>query len=142
MAGALNHAIGSSRARAIDSRRIEVVPEPNEDVASLIDRIEEVEVEVFPRAGVVVIERTGTVVIGGTVRLLPISILQGGLSVNVQSEIQVSQPAALSAGSTQTVEQTRVDSQDKPVNRISLKQGQRWRTWCRSCSRSELEPGK
>jgi flagellar P-ring protein precursor FlgI len=99
------------------------VPEPNEDVASLIDRIEEVEVEVYPRARVVVNERTGTVVIGGTVRLLPISILQGGLSVNVQSEIQVSQPAALSAGSTQTVEQTRVDVQDKPVNRISLKQG-------------------
>jgi flagellar P-ring protein FlgI len=123
MAGALNQAIGSSRARAIDSRRIEVVPEPNEDVASLIDRIEEVEVEVFPRARVVVNERTGTVVIGGTVRLLPISILQGGLSVNVQSEIQVSQPAPFSGGSTQTVEQTRVDAQDKPVNRISLKQG-------------------
>jgi len=123
MAAAVNRAIGTNRSRAIDSRRIEIVPEPNEDVASLIDRIEEVEVEVYPRARVVVNERTGTVVIGGTVRLLPISILQGGLSVNVQSEIQVSQPAALSAGSTQTVEQTRVDVQDKPVNRISLKQG-------------------
>jgi flagellar P-ring protein FlgI len=123
MAGAVNQVIGSNRAHAIDSRRVEVVPEPNEDVASLIDRIEEVEVEVFPRARVVVNERTGTVVIGGTVHLLPISILQGGLSVNVQSEIQVSQPAALSGGSTQTVEQTRVDAQDRPVNRISLKQG-------------------
>jgi flagellar P-ring protein FlgI len=123
MAGAVNQVIGSNRAHAIDSRRVEVVPEPNEDVASLIDRIEEVEVEVFPRARVVVNERTGTVVIGGTVHLLPISILQGGLSVNVQSEIKVSQPAALSGGSTQTVEQTRVDAQDRPVNRISLKQG-------------------
>jgi flagellar P-ring protein precursor FlgI len=123
MASAVNQAIGNNRARAIDSRRVEVVPQTDEDVASLIDRVEEVEVEVFPRARVVVNERTGTVVIGGTVRLLPISILQGGLSVNVQSEIQVSQPAAFSGGSTQAVEQTRVEAQDKPVNRITLKQG-------------------
>lgn len=123
MAGAVNEAMGRTRARAVDSRRVEVVPEENEDVASLIDRVEEVEVEVFPRARVVVNERTGTVVIGGTVRLLPISILQGGLSVNVQSEIQVSQPGPFSSGTTRTVEQSRVDAQDKPVNRISLKQG-------------------
>ena len=123
MAGAVNEATGKTRAHAIDSRRVEVVPEENEDVASLIDKIGEVEVEVFPRARVVVNERTGTVVIGGTVRLLPISILQGGLSVNVQSEIQVSQPGPFSGGTTQTVEQSRVDAQDKPMNRISLKQG-------------------
>ena len=98
MAGAVNEAMGRTRARAVDSRRVEVVPEENEDVASLIDRVEEVEVEVFPRARVVVNERTGTVVIGGTVRLLPISILQGGLSVNVQSatlarvELMLSRP--------------------------------------------------
>jgi flagellar P-ring protein FlgI len=123
MAGAVNLAIGSNRAHAVDSRRIEIIPEANEDVSSLIDRIEGVEVEVFPRARVVVNERTGTVVIGGTVHLLPVSILHGGLTVNVQSVVQVSQPAPLSPGSTQVVEQTRVDAQDKPVNRISLKPG-------------------
>ncbi len=48
--------------------------------------------EVYPRARVVVNERTGTVVIGGTVRLQPVSILHGGLSVNVISEPLVSQP--------------------------------------------------
>ena len=36
-------------------------------------QLEAVEVEVFPRAKVVVNERTGTVVIGGTVRLQPVS---------------------------------------------------------------------
>jgi len=123
MARSMNEAIGKDRAHAVDSRRIEITPAVNEDVPSLIDRIEGVEVEVYPRARVIVNERTGTVVIGGTVRLLPISILQGGLSVNVQSEIQVSQPAQLSSGSTQTVEQTRIEAQDKPVNRISLKPG-------------------
>ena len=95
----------------------------DEDIPSLIDRIEAVEVEVYPRARVVVNERTGTVVIGGMVRLLPVSILHGGLSVNVQSEVQVSQPAPFSTGTTEVVRQTSVQTQDKPVNRIELRQG-------------------
>jgi len=123
MADAVNQVIGHGRAHAVDSRRIEVAPERDEDIPSLIDKVEAVEVEVFPRARVVVNERTGTVVIGGMVRLLPVSILHGGLAVNVQSEVQVSQPGAFSAGTTEVVQQTNLQVQDKPVNRILLKAG-------------------
>jgi flagellar P-ring protein FlgI len=52
-----------------------------------------------------------------------VSILHGGLSVNVQSEVRVSQPEPLSNGTSQVVEQTSVQAQDKPVNRIELKRG-------------------
>ncbi len=122
-AAAIDRTLGGSRARAVDSRRIEVASKPDEDVAALLDKVEGVEVEVYPRARVVVNERTGPVVIGGTVRLQPVSILHGGLSVNVIAEVQVSQPGPFSAGSTQVVQQTSVQAQDKPVNRIDLKQG-------------------
>jgi flagellar P-ring protein FlgI len=88
-----------------------------------MDQIEGIEVAVFPRARVVVNERTGTVVIGGMVRLLPVSILHGGLSVNVVTQVEVSQPAPLSAGTTQVVQQTNVQAQDRPVNRIDLREG-------------------
>jgi flagellar P-ring protein precursor FlgI len=123
MAGAIDEALGSARAHAVDSRRVEVATKEGEDLAALLDRVEAVEVEVYPRARVVVNERTGTVVIGGTVRLQPVSILHGGLSVNVMSEPKVSQPNALSSGTTQVVQQTTVQAQDKPVNRIDLKPG-------------------
>jgi flagellar P-ring protein precursor FlgI len=123
MAAAIDRALGSSRAHAVDSRRVEIVVLKDEDVADLLDRVEAVEVEVFPRARVVVNERTGTVVIGGTVRLQPVSILHGGLSVNVVSETRVSQPNPGAAGTTEVVQQTTVQAQDKPVNRIELKQG-------------------
>ena len=123
MAEAIDHALGSTRAHAVDSRRVEIAAAPGEDMAALLDRVEAVEVEVYPRARVVVNERTGTVVIGGTVRLQPVSILHGGLSVNVISETKVSQPNAFSAGTTEVVEQTTVQAQDKPVNRIDLKEG-------------------
>jgi flagellar P-ring protein precursor FlgI len=102
---------------------VEVTAAPDEDMASLLDRVEAVEVDVFPRARVVVNERTGTVVIGGTVRLQPVSILHGGLSVNVISETEVSQPGPLSQGTTQVIQQTSVQATDKPLNRIDLKAG-------------------
>jgi flagellar P-ring protein FlgI len=123
MAAAIDHELGGARAHAVDSRRVEISSTPGEDMAALLDRVEGVEVEVYPRARVVVDERTGTVVIGGKVRLQPVSILHGGLSVNVITETKVSQPNALSSGTTQVVQQTSVQAQDKPVNRIDLKEG-------------------
>jgi flagellar P-ring protein FlgI len=124
MADSINQVLGSERAHALDSRRVEIVPKPDEDLAELLDKIEGAEIEVFPRARVVVNERTGTVVIGGTVRLQPVSILHGGLTVNVISQVQVSQPNALSSGgTTQVVQQTQVEAEEKPVNRIDLKEG-------------------
>ncbi len=123
MAAAIDAALGSQRAHAVDSRRVEIQPAPDEDMAELLDRVEAVEVEVYPRARVVVNERTGTVVIGGTVRLQPVSILHGGLSVNVITEPLVSQPNPGSSGTTQVVNQTTIQAQDKPVNRIDLKEG-------------------
>jgi flagellar P-ring protein FlgI len=124
MALAINHSLGRPAAHVLDSRRIDLLVGVDEEVPALLAQVESIEVPVFPRAKVVVNERTGTVVIGGTVVLQPVSILHGGLAVNVVSEFQVSQPSAFSSGgTTQVVQQTRVDAQDKPVNRIELKQG-------------------
>src|SRR6202789_124039 len=123
MASAINQTLGRSAARVLDSRRVSLSVASGEDVPALLAQVESIEVPVFPRAKVVVNERTGTVVIGGTVVLQPVSILHGGLVVNVVSEFQVSQPNGRSGGTTQVVQQTRVDALDKPVNRIELKQG-------------------
>jgi flagellar P-ring protein precursor FlgI len=123
MAAAIDRSMGSERAHAVDSRRVQIAPMPGEDMAALLDKVEAAEVEIYPRARVVVNERTGTVVIGGTVHLQPVSILHGGLSVNVVSQTQVSQPAPFSSGTTEVIQQTSVQAQDKPVNRIELKEG-------------------
>ncbi len=123
MAASINRIVGSERAHALDSRRVVIATEANEDVAALLDRVESAEVEIDPRARVVVNERTGTVVIGGRVRLLPVSILHGGLAVNVVATMEVSQPGPFSAGTTQVVQQTNVQAQDRPVNHIDLKEG-------------------
>ncbi len=124
MALAINRTLRRAAAHVLDSRRVELSVANGEEIPALLAQVESIEVPVFPRAKVVVNERTGTVVIGGTVILQPVSILHGGLAVNVVSEFQVSQPNAFSSiGTTQVVQQTRIEAQDKPVNRIELKQG-------------------
>jgi flagellar P-ring protein precursor FlgI len=123
VASAINRELGRNTAHAIDSRRINLSVAAGEDVPAFLARVESVEVSVYPRAKVIVNERTGTVVIGGTVVLQPVSILHGGLAINVVSQFEVSQPNEFGAGTTKVVRQTRVEAQDKPVNRIDLKQG-------------------
>jgi flagellar P-ring protein FlgI len=123
MANAINSELKRPLAHAADSRRVDLHPQPGEDLPALLARVEAVEIDTFPRAKVVVNERTGTVVIGGNVRLLPVSILHGGLVVNVVSDVAVSQPGPFSNGTTQTLQETRVNAQDKPVNQIVLKPG-------------------
>jgi flagellar P-ring protein precursor FlgI len=124
MEKAINQELGRTAAHVVDSRQIDLSVANGEDIPALLAQVESVEVPIFPRAKVVVNERTGTVVIGGTVVLQPVSILHGGLAVNVVSEFQISQPNPFSSsGTTQVVQQTRIDAQDKPVNRIELKQG-------------------
>jgi len=123
MADAVNREVRGLTARAVDSRRIALHIAAIEDVPAVLAKVEAVEVPFYPRARVVVNERTGTVVIGGTVTLQPVSILHGGLSVNVVTDYTVSQPGPFSQGTTTMVPQTRLDVKDKPVNRIELKQG-------------------
>jgi flagellar P-ring protein precursor FlgI len=123
MEKAINFELGRPAAHVVDSRQINLLVASGEDIPALLAQVESIEVPIYPRAKVIVNERTGTVVIGGTVVLQPVSILHGGLVVNVVSEFQVSQPNARSGGTTQVVEQTRVNAFDKPVNRIELKQG-------------------
>ena len=121
---AINRELGRQAAHALDSRQIDLSVMHGEDVPEFLAQVESVQVPVFPRAKVVVNERTGTVVIGGTVVLQPVSILHGGLAINVVSQFEVSQPNAFSSGGTsQVVQQTSITARDKPVNRIELKQG-------------------
>ena len=123
MAQAINGNLGRAAAHVLDSRRIDLSVANGEEIPELLARVESIEVPVFPRAKVIVNERTGTVVIGGTVVLQPVSILHGGLAVNVVTDFLVSQPNVRSSGTTQVTQQTRVSALDKPVNRIELKQG-------------------
>tara|TARA_A200000159_G_scaffold158978_1_gene176975 strand:+ start:30026 stop:31159 length:1134 start_codon:yes stop_codon:yes gene_type:complete len=60
-------------------------------------------------ARVVVNSRTGTIVIGRDVRLLPAAITHGGLTVTISENQQVTQPNALADGETAVTTQSIID---------------------------------
>jgi flagellar P-ring protein precursor FlgI len=80
-----------------------------ERVTLIMAELEKLEVDPDRRARVVVNERTGTVVLGSGVRLLPVAIAHGGLTVQVKETLLPSQPGPFSRGTTRVVPDTRLD---------------------------------
>lgn len=90
-------------ARAIDGSSIQVkIPEQfQNDRIGFISILENLEVRTTTeKAKVVVNERTGTVVIGAEVKLLPSAVAHGNITVTVSTTNEVSQPNAFAQGST------------------------------------------
>ena len=123
MSDAVSREVPGVASQVRDSGHVEVRIPMGQDVPAMLAKIEAIEVPFFPRARVIVNERTGTVVIGGTVTLQPVSILHGGLSVNVVTNYKVSQPNGLSSGTTTTVAESKIDANEQAVNRIELREG-------------------
>jgi flagellar P-ring protein precursor FlgI len=71
-------------------------------------------------AKVVVNERTGTVVIGSSVRLLPAAVAHGGITVTIQSTTEAVQPNALAGGNTTLVTNDKVDITKEKGSLIEL----------------------
>lgn len=78
----------------------------------LVARIEDLPVEVDQPARVVINEASGTVVMGAEVRISPVAIAQGGLTISVTETPVASQPGPLSGGTTQVLPRTRIDVDD------------------------------
>ncbi len=85
--------------------------------------LEDLSVEADLPARVVINERTGTIVLGKDVRIAPVAILHGKLSVEIQTSLAVSQPEAFSQGTTQVVPQSTVGAKEEKARNVVLKQG-------------------
>ena len=92
-------------------------------MTEFIAALEDLTVEVDSFARIVVNERTGTIVMGKDVRIAPVAILHGTLSVEIQTTFNVSQPLPNSRGTTEIVPQTTLTAKDEAAKNIVLKQG-------------------
>jgi flagellar P-ring protein precursor FlgI len=88
-----------------------------------VSELENLTVEPDRTARIVINERTGTVVLGKDVRIAPVAILHGALSVEIQTVFDVSQPAPLSEGATTVTPQVAVGAREEKAKNIILKQG-------------------
>jgi len=125
VADEINRELGRAAAEVRDGRRVEINVRLSglPSTASLIARIENLAIPTRSFARVVVNERTGTVVLGGDVKLGAVSVLHGTLSVEIGTDFSVSQPPALSHGTTTPIAQPTVRAQDSTARRMELGEG-------------------
>ncbi len=125
VADVINKEFGKTVATALDSRRIDVdvaasgVP----SVPGLIARVQNLSIRFRPPAKVIVNERTGTIVMGGDVRLSPVSVIHGSLTIDVQTTHVIVQPAPMTNGKPETVTETKTTVTDAPAQSIQLEEG-------------------
>ncbi|KKK68391.1 hypothetical protein LCGC14_2944540, partial [marine sediment metagenome] len=100
---AINRALGSGQATALDSGTVELYLGAKADLPELMARVETLTVQPDSVAKVVIDARSGTIVIGANVRIDMVAVSQGGLTVKVREDIEVSQPEPISIGGTTVV---------------------------------------
>lgn len=105
LAQEINSKFGAGTASALDSASVKVLGPSNPDRSvtfiSLLESLEITPAEAG--AKVVVNSRTGTIVIGGNVRVMPAAVTHGSLTVSISENLNVSQPQPFSRGGTTVV---------------------------------------
>ncbi len=103
VANAINAKFGNSVAIAKDGAEIQVKVPSNKqnNIVSFLADLESITVQKDEVAKVVLDERTGTVVAGNNVKILPASITHGNLNITIRSYPIISQPNSFSNGTTQ-----------------------------------------
>lgn len=111
---AINSAYGNI-AHAANPGRIDIrIPNYyRSNVVEFVSTIEELPVTPDSVAKIVFNERTGTIVMGGNVTVDECAITQGGLTISVSRDFDISQPAPFSYGTTMITR-----SEDLEVNEI------------------------
>lgn len=105
---AINGAFGSGHARAVDGVTIDIAP-PAGDRIAFLAQLESLDISPGAAAAKVIINsRTGTVVMGGAVTVMPAAVSHGSLTVSITETAQVSQPNALSNGETTVTPQSTI----------------------------------
>lgn len=98
-------------AEVLDPATVEVTPGAR-PLVGLLAEAENLNVEVDQPARIVINEASGTVVMSNDVRVSPVAIAQGGLTISVSETPVASQPAPFAAGTTQVLPRTSISVDD------------------------------
>lgn len=113
----INDLLGPGSAEALDAASVRILaPRDPSQRVSFLSILENLEVS--PAEGtakVVINSRTGTIVVGQNVKVLPAAVTHGNLTVTIAENPEVSQPAPLSGGETVVVPQSEVNVNQEPA---------------------------
>jgi flagellar P-ring protein precursor FlgI len=125
VAQAINKAKGAGTAQALDGRvvKVKAPTEPDQRVGFMAD-IENLEIGLqTPAAKVVLNARTGSIVMNQAVTLNACAVAHGSLSVTINANPQVSQPAPNSGGETVVTQKTDIAIAQQPGALVQMAAG-------------------
>ncbi len=117
----INERFGSQIARALDSATVKVKIPQNMSPVDFLAIVENLEVKTSQVAKVVIDGRSGTIVLGGNVKISPVAVAVGSLVVKVKERHEVVQPPPLSAGETKVVPRTEIEVIEEKKRLIPLR---------------------
>lgn len=123
VADSINELVGPDIALPMDSTSISVQAPQNPahrvDYLSLLENVEVVPAESSAR--IIINSRTGTIVVGEHVRVSPVAVTHGSLTVTVREDVEVSQPGAFAGGESVVVPDSEIDitEQSGPMFKFS-----------------------
>ena len=125
VARSVDQELGGDYAKAANPGTVRVqVPQTYRDqVVPLVARLEGLQVRTDRKARVVMDERTGTVIIGKNVRVHPVAVSHGNLSITITEKPQVSQPASFGQGVTTVVPRTEIEAGQEKAELVMLEPG-------------------
>ena len=87
----MNKEFNKPVASALDNSRVDinVADASSQSVTMLISRVQNLVLNVHTPAKIVINERTGTIVMGGDVKLSPVSVIHGNLSIQVVTNVRL-----------------------------------------------------
>jgi flagellar P-ring protein precursor FlgI len=126
VADAVNDVFGGDVAVPLDSSSVKVrAPVDPSQRVSFVSLLENIDVEMArPKARVIVNSRTGTIVIGGDVRVTPAVVTHGSLTVRVQEDTNVTATSTTTTtdgvttttpGDAVTTQDTQITIEEEPV---------------------------
>lgn len=115
IADSINDLLGPGVANATDAMSVSVGapkdPSQRVNFISLLENIEVIPGEAPAR--IVINSRTGTIVVGSHVRVSPVAVTHGSLTVTVSEDIEVSQPESLGEGATVVLPKSNVTAEQQ-----------------------------
>ncbi|MGB9822402.1 flagellar basal body P-ring protein FlgI [Thermodesulfovibrio sp.] len=121
----INDTFKTGIAKALDPSTVAVSVPLNYrgNVLDFMAEIEKIEVSTDLPARVVINERTGTVVIGSHVKITPVALSHGGLTITIKETPEVIQPPPLAheRARTETVPRTEVKVEEKQASLLEVK---------------------
>lgn len=121
----INKKLGTREAEALDAVSIKVrAPKTSSQRVAFVSFLETIELQPGDAAAKVIVNsRTGTVVIGSHVTVMPAAVTHGSMTVTITEDVTVTQPNAFAGGDTAVTPRTDIDVAQDNNRMFKLERG-------------------